>query len=259
MEYGVVTMAWLESLTIVCNLPNEAGEACLGVLAKFYGSDWDPLPTQSAWQCSECNQYQCGRELMTSQDREISRRSEREMSCHMESECAVPTNVDPNDQGKTLVEGHLRRQLAAYNAEDGIIKLPAAETAHAIKTLLFLVEAAKRENTAGGLQLETDGLELAAGDDAQLEQQAVGAMEVDEPTTGEVHHPCVEDGRPGEDVQLDDQSNAGGGGSSEGLDDKLVRTAAREDRVEDVNPLPAPLPTTLPMAEPACADIHQPY
>ncbi len=57
-EYSVVTLAWLESLTVVCNLPTESGEACLGVLAKFYGSDWDPLPTQSAWECPKCNQFQ---------------------------------------------------------------------------------------------------------------------------------------------------------------------------------------------------------
>ncbi len=45
MEYSVVTVAWLESLTVVCNWPTESGGVCLGILAKFYGSDWDPLPT----------------------------------------------------------------------------------------------------------------------------------------------------------------------------------------------------------------------
>jgi hypothetical protein len=222
MEYSEVTLAWLESLTVVCNLPTESGEECLGILAKFYGSDWDPLPTQSAWECPECNQFQCGRELMAGKTREPERRSEQEMAYHMESECAFSSGSNSTDQWKTLVERHLRRQLDAYNAEDGIIGLPVVETEHSIKTLLFLIEAAQRENTLGGLQRDQAAGGLTAGDGTPAEQQAVSEMEVDE--------------------QHADHSRAEGAVSPDEGGAKLAQTAAGEMESTRARPLLPPSP-----------------
>jgi hypothetical protein len=61
----------------------------------------------------------------------------------MVSECSFPSSSDSNAQWKNVAEHHLRRQFDSYNAEDGSVELPAVETGHAIKTLLFLIEAAQ--------------------------------------------------------------------------------------------------------------------
>ncbi len=105
--------------------------------------------------------------------------------------------------------------------------------------------------------MELAAPELEAGDDAQLEHQAVGAIEVDELTTGEAQNPREEKARHTVIVQPDYQSNAGGVGSSEGRDDNLARTAAGGEGVENASPLSAPLPIPSVPYGCACADIRQ--
>ncbi len=84
-----------------------------------------------------------------------------------------------------LIPPDLRRQLDSYNAENGIVELPALETGHAIKTLLFLIEAAQGETTAGGLPLEIAAPATDVGEGANSAQQASYEMEVNEQTTCE--------------------------------------------------------------------------
>jgi hypothetical protein len=63
--------------------------------------------------------------------------------------------------------------------------LPVIATEHAIKTLLFLIEAAQGETNAGGVPLELDPPGADVDVDESTEQQAAEGMVVDEETTRE--------------------------------------------------------------------------